>query len=295
MHRYLKCIGFDNITTKAQLKTLFNEVLRSPNTFQVIQDTPDSDFCVITKEFAPNMGLALCGEYTENNDFELEYYYPYYNSEVISTTAPCDFRRQGEKEAYSGSCDDYRVGITIIFHLNNFMDMKEIEENEGYTPAAENIQLSALASEGKILLPLYQTTEEHAAAKLASEKRTSMIEAARNGDKSAMEYLTEDEMRTFAHLNREIGRTDLYSLISTYFMPDGMECDHYAVLGDIERVTLLQNSYSGEEVYKLLLNCNDINFSVVINKSALLGEPEEGRRFKGRIWLQGHGDFREPM
>lgn len=291
MHRYLKSIGFDNITTKAQLKALFNEILRSPDSAQAIRDTADSNFCVVTKEFAPNMGIALCGDYTENDDFELEFYYPYFNGQVISTNAPCEFRRQGEKEAYCGSCDDYRVGITIIFHLNNFMDMKEIEEEEGVVPETKTLQFSALASEGKILLPIYQTNEELVAARRASQKRTAMIEAARNGDKSAMEYLTEDEMRIFSHLNREIGHTDLYSLISSYFMPDGMECDHYAVLGDIERVNLLRNSYTGEEVYELLLNCNDINFSVVINKADLLGEPEEGRRFKGRVWLQGHGDF----
>ena len=46
-----------------------------------------------------------------------------------------------------------------------------------------------------------------------------------------------------------------------------------------------------EEIYRLRVECNDMVFTVAINKADLLGEPAPGRRFKGQIWMQGIADF----
>ena len=46
-----------------------------------------------------------------------------------------------------------------------------------------------------------------------------------------------------------------------------------------------------EEIYRLRVECNDMVFTVAINKADLLGEPAPGRRFKGQIWMQGLVDF----
>ena len=70
-------------------------------------------------------------------------------------------------------------------------------------------------------------------------------------------------------------------------MPYGIECDQYAILGEITDCDLEQNSLTGEDVYIMEIMCNDIPFSVCINKKDLLGEPAIGRRFKGIVWLQG--------
>ena len=70
-------------------------------------------------------------------------------------------------------------------------------------------------------------------------------------------------------------------------MPYGIESDQYTILGEIMNWKLLQNEYTGENVYALDIVCNDIPFSVCINQKDLLGEPAVGRRFKGSIWLQG--------
>lgn len=291
MHRYLKCVGFRSITKKRQLKEVFDQILEQPDSFQLVQTDEDSNLCVLMKDFAPDMGIALCGEYNDEDEFELEYYYPYYFGDVVSTNAPCRFKRQGEKESYAGSCDDYRIGITLIFYLSNFMDMQELFSNTGSVPEAGAVCLSGLAEEGKILFPVYHTAEEKTAAQSAAEKRCEMIEAAKGGDRSAIEYLTQDEMRTFSHLNRQINSNDIYTLIDSFFMPDGVECDQYAVMGEIEDVNSVVNDFTGEIVYQLLVNCNDIYLLIAIHEDDLVGIPENGRRFKGRIWLQGHVDF----
>ena len=55
----------------------------------------------------------------------------------------------------------------------------------------------------------------------------------------------------------------------------------------------LKNEYTGEKIYQMNLECNDMGFDICINAKDLLGEPEIGRRFKGSIWLQGHMNFLE--
>ena len=70
-------------------------------------------------------------------------------------------------------------------------------------------------------------------------------------------------------------------------MPYGIECDQYQIVGNINAYTKVTNSMTGEKVYQMNLECNDLTFDICINESDLLGEPEVGRRFKGSIWLQG--------
>jgi len=70
-------------------------------------------------------------------------------------------------------------------------------------------------------------------------------------------------------------------------MPYGIESDQYSVLGDIIELTEEKNIITNEKIYCIKVSCNDIIFSVCINKNDLIGEPMVGRRFKGNIWMQG--------
>ena len=76
-------------------------------------------------------------------------------------------------------------------------------------------------------------------------------------------------------------------------MPSGIECDQYSILGEIKDVALKKNRITGEEIYDMMLECNDLYFRVGINKMDLLGEPAMGRRFKGKIWMMGTANFRD--
>jgi len=74
-------------------------------------------------------------------------------------------------------------------------------------------------------------------------------------------------------------------------MPSGIECDQYSILGEIKEVICKKNRFTGEEIYDLKVECNDLYFRVGINKMDLLGEPLPGRRFKGKIWMMGTAHF----
>ena len=57
--------------------------------------------------------------------------------------------------------------------------------------------------------------------------------------------------------------------------------------GILATVEIIRNQITGEGVYLLTLNYNDVLISLAINEMDLEGEPQPGRRFKGNIWLQG--------
>ena len=74
-------------------------------------------------------------------------------------------------------------------------------------------------------------------------------------------------------------------------MPSGIECDQYSVIGNILSVDRRINRITGEEIFLLGLECNDLLFTAAINAADLLGEPVPGRRFKGQVWRQGNVCF----
>lgn len=88
-----------------------------------------------------------------------------------------------------------------------------------------------------------------------------------------------------------MAREDIYSIVDTCFMPSGIECDQYSVIGNILSVDRRINRITGEEIFLLGLECNDLLFTAAINAADLLGEPVPGRRFKGQVWIQGNVCF----
>ena len=88
-------------------------------------------------------------------------------------------------------------------------------------------------------------------------------------------------------ISQRIVTDDIFSIVDSYFMPYGIECDQYSIMGEILDFMTFKNIITGEEICQLTLDCNVMQFDVCINKNDLLGEPKIGRRFKGIIWLQG--------
>ena len=103
--------------------------------------------------------------------------------------------------------------------------------------------------------------------------------------------LTLEDIDTYSMISRRIVHEDLFTIVDTYFMPYGMECDKYSILGEILEVEMRKNEVTEEEICVMKLSCNELVFDVCINQKDLLGEPMPGRRFKGTIWLQGKINF----
>lgn len=286
MHKFLKSIGFSDIE-KNELEQILKQVEEYPTVLKVAKDSEGNEFAEMSREFGKHFGISLRGVYRDDDTFEAEYYYPYYCGKAISTREPAEIEKHAEKESYAGICDEVKIGVTLIFYLQNIIDYLEIKEKKRYMNIQEGVILGALSTEGKILLPINKSELKNLRANKESSDRNYLIAAARDGDEDAIENLTLEDIDTYSLLSRRITHEDVLSIVDSYFMPYGIESDQYSVLGEIMDYKLISNKMTGENSYALEISCNEVVFSVCINQKDLIGEPQVGRRFKGNVWMQG--------
>lgn len=288
MHSYLPAIGFGHIQKKSEFQKLLKLVQDSPTQVSKTWLDEESTLVLYTKEVAPGIGLAICGEESTNGSFQMEHHFPYLLSDVCSTEEECTIEKASSREAYNGVCDDYRLGLNLIFAMNNFMEYCKYKALHGRFPEISGVCLSGLAVEGKILLPsAKKTMAEKKATRQRANNRRKLLEAAKGGNPEAIDSLTLEEINLSNKINKLVSTCDIYTMIESFVMPCGMECDQYSVMGQIQAVRKSENAISGERLYIMDLLCNDMPIRVCVSRENLMGEPAVGRRFKGDIWLQG--------
>ena len=287
MHSFLRAIGFSKMKTKKDLDVILNQVMDRYDEKVLAEAESGQLFAQISKNYGCDMGISVCGEYDENDKFQMEYYFPYFKGTGITTQEKMIVDRHAGTESYAGACDDIRIGVTIIFYLQNGGEYKQ-QIGRGYEMSEmQPVTLTGLAKEGKILLPVQKDKEQVRIEQEATKTRNQLMMDARSGDEEAIENLTMEDIDTYTMISKRIQTEDVFSIVDSYFMPYGIECDQYNVMGEIMDCSSFRNTYTGEEVFQMTLSCNDMQFDVCINAKDMLGEPGIGRRFKGIIWLQG--------
>ena len=228
------------------------------------------------------------GLYKKHYFYNLNYivhYYPYFNTGEISTEAVCTVERHTPTETYSGIIDEYNIALSLIFFISNPLDYR-LRADAGMTTQFRGTSLTAFANEATILLPVVQNEElpEDLEAELEQER---LMAAARNGDESAIETLTASDIDMYQEISERIESEDLYSLVDQSFMPCGVECDQYSVIGVITELADTVNEFTGEALWLIRISGNDVEFWMCMRKEDLLGEPMKGRRIKCRLWMTG--------
>ena len=289
MHQYLPAIGFSKIK-KRELENLLQEITLRPDYQESAIDFEGNQFVELRYMVADNVGLVLRGIYNEDDEFILDYYYPTYFGESISSKNDVEVIKQSDKDNYLVMCDEIRLGVNLIFQLQNMGEFLRNNIMAGKS-GDRTIRLAALSLDAKIILPLYDNEKSRIKEKMNNKKRIDLFEQAREGNEEALESLTMDEIDLYQRISRRVTREDILSVVTSYFMPFGIENDKYDILGDILDVKSLVNHLIMEELYVMIVESNDVVFEVCINKKNLFGEPAVGRRFKGTIWLQGTVDF----
>lgn len=285
MHKFLRAIGFSNIRKK-DLKMIIDEIISRPEMMKITKDSEGNEFAEFSKSFAEQIGITVRGYYDEEEQFQVEYYYPYSIATHISTNEQIEVEKHAEKESYAGVCDEIRLGVTLIFYIQNVAEYLSEKRTGVRSVKIQGAVLSALSTDGKILLPVYQKQTAKQTT-LKNEKRNKLIAEAREGNEEAIESLTLEDMDTYSSLSRRVVKEDIFSIVNTYFMPYGIESDQYSVLGTILDVSEEKNFVTKEKIYRITIDCNEMIFDITINEKDLLGEPVIGRRFKGNIWMQG--------
>lgn len=293
MHKFLRAVGFSQYTEKKQVQKLIRDIIIHADERSYTTVGKKTLVVEFDRNFAEDIGIAVCGEFDEDDTYSFNYYLPYLRSDLVSTAEDISIERHAAKESYAGICDDPKVGVSLIFYLQNMISYLKLQ-GEGKIPAkGTSLNLSALSCQGTIMMPIQKTEWQKKKIAKDAVQRNRLIQAARGGDEEAMESLTLEDMDTYTSISRKIQKADIFSLVDTYFMPYGVECDQYSVLGEITDMKLVTNGLTGEKVHILTLCCNDLNLKVAINSIDLLGEPAVGRRFKGSVWLQGQVNFPE--
>ena len=293
LHKYMRSIGFSKYTNRKQTKELITDVIMNSDKRAYTINQEEIMLGEFSKNFAENLGVVVSGEFDDEDKFVYEYYYPSIIGSGVTSFEDVSVERHASKYSYAGICDDIKVGISIIFYLQNMIPYVKAQAMGELPIKGTSLTLSALSVSGTIVMSILKDEEQKKKVKSDFLNRTNLIEAARKGDEDAIETLTLEDMDMYTTISKKIQKEDVFSLVDTYFMPYGVECDQYSVLGEILNVKLTTNQVTGEQIYILTICANELTFDVAINIIDLFGEPQVNRRFKGIIWLQGFINFPE--
>ena len=291
MHEFLKAIGFSDLTTKKELKEILSDIENDFSTEQRITLEENVDYCERKKEFGDNIGVTVCGEINEEGEFEREYYYPYFEGTGVTSYADVILEKRMEREMYAGVCEEMKVGVSLIFHLQNMAEYRREKRLGHIKKNSISVTLSALAEGGTILFPIQKDELQEQRSQEDARNRMMLMSAAKSGDQQAIESLTLDDIDIYSQVSKRLITEDVFSIVDTYFMPYGVECDRYSIMGTILDIKEIHNSYTNEELYIFTLDVNELVFDVCVPKKSVMGEPAIRRRFIGNIWLQGRINF----
>ena len=293
VHRYLRAIGFSNKNRKEIQELVLDCIRRAEKRGYTLVDD-ESMAAEFSREYADGMGITACGNFDEDDKFHLDYYFPYLDGTGVTSYEDISVEKHASEDSFAGVCDDIKVGISIIFYLKNKIPYIKAQSTGKLPIKGTSVTFSGLSVKGSILIPINKA-DEKSTTQNDNTDRAKLLAAAKNGDEEAIETLTLEDMDTYNIISKRIKNEDVYSIVDTSFMPYGVECDHYAIIGDIVAFRLVTNHITDEKIYILTICCNDLTFDVAINIIDLFGEPQVGRRFKGVIWLQGNINYPDDL
>lgn len=295
----MKAAGFDGMDEVSLHRLIWRQVALPEHLVDKL--TISDDVSISEYRYALNDSVGVCaGVCFIGTEFkELQYYYPYFDSKKISSDDICMMERYTFSENFAGVLDANSLGITLIFFVNNPLYFRTLSTNGLMDDSSEfhGVYLSAFANEGMVILPVeggedpgdadYRFADE---AFIAGDDRDALVDAALSGDADALEELTESDIMSMRELTDRIESEDLYSVVEQSFMPCGIECDQYSIIGVIRAVRSDVNSLTDEKLWLMDLSCNDVDFALCMRQADLMGEPAIGRRIKCRLWMQGRVD-----
>ncbi|MDE6318226.1 MAG: DUF3881 family protein, partial [Lachnospiraceae bacterium] len=121
MHKYMRAIGFSNLSDRREEQRLITDVIMNAKRRSYTSNGEKTILAEFCEDFAPDMGIAVCGEFDSEEKFTYDYFYPYLRGTGISSCEDVSVERHADKESYAGVCDDIKVGVSLIFYLQNIV------------------------------------------------------------------------------------------------------------------------------------------------------------------------------
>jgi len=291
MHSFLRSIGFsEDSITERELEKLLDSIATSyDHMLSVAGDSVGTIYVEAGRHFGPKMGITVTGEMSADHFRRLSYF-PYLRSSRVTSEEEVALQLRADGESFAGICDDGRVGVPLIFALQNPGDYRR-ELRFGRAESMKiTTTLTGMSLGGMIVLPVKQP-ENPGERQEMLDRRAKIVAEAKKGDERALQILTLQDIAQYNRVEARLKEEDVLSIVESYLMPFGMESDRYRILGTIMGLSTVHNTYTKESVRVMRLDVNGLIFDVCINSMDLYGEPAVGRRFKGNIWLQGRLNF----
>ena len=213
MHSFLRSIGFSQIKKDVDLFPFLQMTIDSPD-MRSSYEKPDGEvFIEMKKEFGHRIGLAVCGSNIDDHQaFHIEYFYPYFRGQYDSVNEEIEIERHADKHSYAAICDDMRLGVTLIYYLQNISDFFKYTKGKMIAKTGTSV-LSALSTEGKIILPVEEVDTSRQSQKKKFMKRNNLLSAAKEGDEEAIENLTMEDIDQYSVLSHRVMNEDLLTII----------------------------------------------------------------------------------
>ena len=160
LHKYLRAIGFSKLKSKNKENELISIVVEDADERLYTSLDYDAMLAEYNKYFGNNMGISVRGEYDENNRFVVDYYIPFFRGNQISSYADISVERHAEKESYAGVCDDVKIGVSLIFYVQNIIGYLKREHGSRLPALGTSLSLSGLSTQGKIIMPIYKNEHD---------------------------------------------------------------------------------------------------------------------------------------
>lgn len=171
MHTYLRAIGFRECKNRQQLEDIYRHTLNTPNRKIMTTISVDTSLLQFEKDFGRNFGLSLVGEYDIKGSLSIEHYFPYLKGDRFMQFENITIQKQTDKESYAGVCEDYHLGMTIIFYVINIADYAKSKWLNYSNRQITKVKFSALSVAGTILLGMH-----HSKHQIAVESRDGTAE-----------------------------------------------------------------------------------------------------------------------
>lgn len=289
MNKFLTAIGFRSFSGRRELDQLIKNSAQLANSKENFQIDNNQSIRLSKRYFGDKFGIAVVECIDKDEYKSIDHYFPFVDGVNFYFHDNMEFEHFSDREGFSCLCDENNMGIPLIFHVNNPVEYLLYKDSR-YGGDINSVSLSGLATEGTVILPMNRNLRHEEEERKDLEKRNQMIDAAKTGDVDAMEQLAMDDMDTYNTVKGRSKKEDIFTIVTSYFMPYSLECDKYSILGKIRDVKEVCNIITMEKLYYISVECNSIDIDVLISRKDLLGEPEVGRRLKATVWLQGNVD-----
>ena len=291
MWNYLCAIGFKGVQSAPEKKlwSILSAASKEPS-YERTFTLPETGGVrrMACREFDGGIGLAQ-GGYVTGERFRRMSYYPYVSGTTLTKAEKIEIYPRHDGISVLGVWDYAAFGCTTIFHVVNAWDHMQRLPLSGKELKTKGVRLSALCAGGMVLIPMDKTEDDRKFQKKYLETLHRDEEAWVNGDDGAASrrVIRQNDISGRAAM-RMFGIDDIYTMIDTFFLPEGFESDTYQILGDITAARQVINSMTEEHVWILDVSVCGTIITVAVGASDLRGEPAIDRRFRGNIWLQGY-------